>query len=176
MTLSPAFANDSMRLHPFGLRQPINALLVACAVAVAGAALQAAPATAALYKWTDANGRVVYSDQPPSGNVKAEVMGSAPPPSNPNAVKDLANQDAELKKRQLERADDAKKAEKSRTDAARNQDFCVQARSQLATLQQTMVVLYRLNEKGERVVVDDAERQDRIGQLDRMMRERNCAP
>jgi hypothetical protein len=165
-----------MRPRPCGLRQPIDALLVACTVAVTVATLQVAPATAALYKWTDANGRVVYSDQPPSGNVKAEVLGNAPPPSNPNAVKDLANQDAEMKKRQLERADDAKKADKARTDAARNQDFCVQARSQMAALQQSMVVLYRLNEKGERVVLDDAERQERIGQLDRMMRERNCPP
>ena len=29
---------------------------------------------AALYKWIDANGRVVYSDQPPPGNVKAEIV------------------------------------------------------------------------------------------------------
>ena len=28
---------------------------------------------AATYKWTDANGRVIYSDQPPSGNVKVEA-------------------------------------------------------------------------------------------------------
>mgnify|MGYP003693546373 CR=1 FL=1 len=30
------------------------------------------PAGSALYKWTDANGRVVYSDQPPPGDVKVE--------------------------------------------------------------------------------------------------------
>ena len=42
------------------------------ALALAIARGLAAPASAALYKWTDANGRVVYSDQPPPGNVKIE--------------------------------------------------------------------------------------------------------
>ena len=54
--------------------------------------LAAAPASAAIYKWTDANGRVVYSDQPPPANVKVEAIAPPPPPANPNAVKELARQ------------------------------------------------------------------------------------
>ena len=38
---------------------------------------------AALYKWTDANGRVVYSDQPPAGDVKVDTVAGPPPPANP---------------------------------------------------------------------------------------------
>src|SRR6187397_890157 len=38
------------------------------------ALLASAPAMAALYKWTDASGRVIYSDQPPPGNVKVETI------------------------------------------------------------------------------------------------------
>jgi len=71
-----------------------------CALALA---LCAAPATAALYKWTDASGRVVYSDQPPPGNVKVETLQGPPPVANPNAVKDLANKEMEFKQRQLEK-------------------------------------------------------------------------
>jgi hypothetical protein len=60
----------------------------------------AGPATAAVYKWTDANGRVIYSDQPPPANVKVETLNAPPPPANPNAMKELAQKDAELRQRQ----------------------------------------------------------------------------
>jgi hypothetical protein len=68
-------------------------------ICVLALALVAGPATAALYKWTDASGRVVYSDQPPTGNVKVETL-QGPPPANPSAVKDLANKELEFKQRQ----------------------------------------------------------------------------
>ena len=67
---------------------------LAAAMLGLGLALCAGGAAATLYKWTDANGRVVYSDQPPAGNVKYEIVGAAPPPANPNAVRDMAAQDA----------------------------------------------------------------------------------
>ena len=79
------------------LRYSMPAALFALAAALS------LPAMAALYKWTDANGRVVYSDQPPPGGVKSEVVGPAPPPANPNAVKEMASQDQEMRKRQLDR-------------------------------------------------------------------------
>ena len=86
----------------------------------------AGPASAVLYKWVDANGRVSYSDQPPPASVKAEVVGGAPPPSAPDAVRAMANQEADLKKRQTQRADDQKKAEKARADAVTQQQACTE--------------------------------------------------
>ncbi len=62
----------------------------------AALAIVALPAAAALYKWTDANGRVIYSDQPPPGNVKVESINAPPPPANPNAAKELAAKEADL--------------------------------------------------------------------------------
>jgi len=147
--------------------------LLACAALAALLPLAAPPAAAALYKWIDANGRTVYSDQVPPG-VKAEPVGAAPPPANPNAVKDLANQDAEFRKRQLERAEDGKKTDKARTDSAKLATLCAQARAQIASLRTEQVVIYRLNEKGERVVMDEATRRAEIGRVEALMRERNC--
>ena len=92
---------------------------VAAAVLAAGALALAGTSTAALYKWTDANGRVVYSDQPPTGNVKVETIQGPPPPSNPNAVKELAAKEAELKKRQMDSTEAAKKAEAQRAQLAK---------------------------------------------------------
>ena len=154
--------------------RPVRSKAAHLATIVALAALAAGPAAAALYKWVDANGRVVYSDQPPTGNFKAEVVGSAPPPSNPNAVKEMHAKEAELKKRQLDRADDAKKLETVRSDATRLQEFCKQARAQLAGLSRTDMVVYRINDKGERVVFDEAARRAETERLEQVVKERKC--
>ena len=97
----PGTAQAACRRFAVALPVLATALLLAAGVA----------ADAALYKWTDANGRVVYSDQPPTGNVKVETLSGPPPPANPNAVKEMVNKDAELKKLQLDRAEAAKKGE-----------------------------------------------------------------
>ena len=83
------------------------------AVAALAGAMASPLACAALYKWVDANGRVVYSDQPPL-NTKSELVGAAAPAANPDALKELANKEAELKKRQADRVEDAKKSDKAR--------------------------------------------------------------
>jgi hypothetical protein len=135
-----------------------------------------APAGAALYKWVDGNGRTVYSDQPPPGDVKAEIVGAAPPPANPDAAKDLANREAEFRKRQADRVEDAKKAEKSRAEAQKLGGFCAQARSQIAGLRSTDLAMFRLNDKGERVQMDDAARRTEADRLEALMKERKCPP
>lgn len=134
-------------------------------------ALTATAASAALYKWTDANGRVVYSDQPPSGNVKYEVIGGAAPPANPNAVRDMAAQDAEFRKRQADKAEEAAKSEKARAEAARRTELCTQARARVRLLQDESQPLVQLNEKGERVPMTAEDRRRGIEDQQRVLRE-----
>jgi hypothetical protein len=126
----------------------LAAMCAACLVSSAGAAT---------YKWTDANGHVVYSDQPPTGNVKAEVIGPAAPPSNPNAVKEMAQKDADIKKRQDERGNAEVKAEKDRQLDTRRRDLCLVVRGKLKDMRAGMPV-YKYNDKGARVILDEAER------------------
>ena len=137
-------------------RQWLPATLLGCVLAAA------LPATAAMYKWTDANGRVVYSDQPPPGSVKSEVVGAPPPPANPNAVKDMANQDGEFKKRQLDRVEAEKKAEKDKALATRRQDLCLVVKGKIKDLNAGQLALYKYNDKGERVAMDDAEKRKEL--------------
>jgi hypothetical protein len=144
---------------------------VAIALAVA-AALAVAPAAAALYKWTDANGRVVYSDQPPPGDAKAEVVKPVAPPANPNAVKEIASKDAELKQRQSQRAEQEKKEEKARADAARKEDLCTQVRGQLKTFD-SGAPMYKFNDKGDRVYLEDADRQKEAERL-KALQKQHC--
>src|SRR5512146_2750516 len=98
-------------------RLSLTALAVALAAGIYGAA-----ASAALYKWTDANGRVVYSDQPPMNAAKAEQLRGAPPPANPNAAKELAQREADFKKRQADAAKAEEKAGKDRDTAETRDD------------------------------------------------------
>ncbi len=143
-------------------------------VAVAVAVLAAAPVAAAVYKWTDASGRVVYSDQPPPGNAKVETLNAPPPPSNPNAAKELAEKNAELRQRQSQRAESEKKADQARTDAQTRRTQCVQVQGHIGQLSATQEIVYRVNEKGERIAMDDATRRKEIEQLELWLRE-NCA-
>lgn len=151
-------------------RRPRSSRRLAFAAALA-CALAAVPAGATLYKWTDANGRVVYADQPPGGGVKYEIVGTAPPPDNPNAVRDMANKEAELRKVQKDRADQAAKAEKTRADAAKRADICEQARAAVRMYQSDNLPLVSMNAKGEQVVVDAAERQRRLAEQQRLAKE-----
>jgi Domain of unknown function (DUF4124) len=135
----------------------IGWLLAAAAFAL-GLASFPAPVSAALYKWTDANGRVVYSDQPPLGNFKIETLQGPPPPANPNAVKEMAAKEFELKKRQTDAVEMDKKTDTQRAELAKKAEQCTRAQSQIRQLAAEQIALIRLNEKGEQVYVDDATR------------------
>lgn len=149
-------------------RHPLLAALLACALcAVAGSA------AAALYKWTDANGRVVYSDQPPTGNVKYEVVTGAPPPSNPNAAKELAGKEVDFKKRQTEAAAAQTKADGERVAQAKKQETCERARSNIRQLGAEQIQLVRHNEKGEIIVLDEATRRRERAEIEAWVKA-NC--
>jgi hypothetical protein len=134
----------------------------------------AAPASAGLYKWTDANGRVVYSDQPPTGNVKVETVAGAPPPSNPNAVKEMAAKEAEFKKRQTDATEKEKKTDAQKVEIAKRAEQCQRAQSQIKQLSAEQVAFVRYNEKGEVVYVDDATRRKERADLETWVKA-NCA-
>ena len=146
---------------------------VVLAVCVA-AALLAPVAGAALYKWTDAQGRVVYSDQPPQGNVKSEQLRGAPPPANPNAAKEFAQKQADFQKRQGEAAKAVEKADKERASAAELAEKCAQAKAQLRPLGESQLVIYRYNDKGEREVMDDDARAKERAKINAWLRDNKC--
>ena len=138
----------------------------ALALAILGGLALSGVASSTTYKWVDANGRVVYSDQPPPGNVKSEIVQGAPPPSNPNAVKEMVAKEAELKKRQLDAVDNAKKADVQRVEMAKRGEQCVRAQTQIKQLAAEQISLVRYNEKGEIVYVDGATRRKEREQLE----------
>jgi hypothetical protein len=135
-------------------------------------ALATTASQAILYKWTDENGRVVYGDQPPPG-AKPEKLNTGIGPADPNAVRDMASKDAEIKKRQQLRADDAAKTAKDEVDGKKKLDQCVQARGRIKTLQGDAPV-FRYNEKGERLFYEQADRDRAIADNQKLMRDLAC--
>jgi hypothetical protein len=103
--------------------------------------------------------------------VKAEIVGAAPPPADPSAVRELAAQEADLKKQQTQRADEQKKAAKARAEQAQLQQDCSDARERLK-LYASDQPIGRINEKGEQVLIDDAARQSVRERLQSQIRER----
>ena len=152
-----------------GSRAAAGILALACALV-----LVAAPASGTTYKWTDANGRVVYSDQPPSGNVSVESIAAPPPPANPNAVKELASKEAALQQRRLARAEEETKVAKTRAEADKKKEQCGKARGQIVAMQ-AQPNLYQTNAKGEQVFMDDTAKRKERDQLNAWIKE-NCGP
>ena len=87
-------------------------------------ALASTASHAILYKWIDENGRVAYGDQPPPGAKPEKLNTSSIGPADPNAVRDMASKDAEIKKRQQQRADEAAKTAKDESDGKKKLDQC----------------------------------------------------
>jgi hypothetical protein len=149
-------------------RNLINGLLLAMII---GTGFVALPAAAQTYKWTDADGKVHYSDQPPPANAKEQATIKPPKPSAsaPTAAtvptdkgapaakaKTYVEQEADFKKRQVEAAEREAAERKKAAEAEQNKQNCEQARLQLKSLQsggrQT-----RTNAQGEREYLNDAQ-------------------
>jgi hypothetical protein len=152
---------------------PSRSLFIAAALGLT-TALVSLDSGAVLYKWIDENGRTVYGDQPPPG-AKPERLNASVAPADPNAVRDMANKDAEIKKRQQQRIDDAAKVAKDQQDAKKKLDQCAQARGRIKTLREDLAV-YRYNEKGEKTFYEPADREKAIGENQKILRDLNCPP
>jgi Skp family chaperone for outer membrane proteins len=138
------------------------------------AAACASTVSAALYKWTDAQGRVVYSDQPPATSVKTEQLRAPPPAANPDAAKELAQREADFRKRHADEAKSAEKAQKERADTAKLAEACSQARGQLRQLDQTQVAVVRFNDKGEREILGEDARNRERAKVNAFIRDSKC--
>jgi hypothetical protein len=149
-------------------RNLTNGLLLAM---IGGAWLVAAPAGAETYKWTDADGKIHYSDQPPPANAKEQATikqhkPSAPATSDSPAAGDkgaatakpktYVEQEAEFRKRQVEAAEREAADKKKADEAAEKKQNCEQARIQLRTLL-SGDRLTRTNAQGEREYLSDAQ-------------------
>ncbi len=143
-------------------------------VVLAAGALFTMSVAAETYKWTDAEGKVHYSDQPPPSNAKdltpvkprKKTSRSAPPPEDdtkpanakpaPEAPKTVQELDADFRKRQVETSEKEAAQKKLAQEAESKKKNCAQAQANVARLQ-TGGRITRANDKGETEYLDDAQ-------------------
>ena len=136
-------------------------------------------AFAEVNKWVDENNRVHYSDQPPPSSAKSKKLGStakakasaetsdatgssnATESSESGEPKTIAEREAELRKKQKADKEAADKAVQNQANKEANQENCTQAQLSLKALQGEMRIM-ELDANGERVYLDNEQRQQRI--------------
>jgi hypothetical protein len=142
----------------FDVMVGLLAALVGCLLAM--------PALGDMYKWTDAEGKVHYSDQPPppnvkqSGTVKPRTPASTAAPEAGGAPaaapKTTAEQDAEFNRRRMEAAEREAADKKVADAAAEKKRYCTDAKAELARMRSGIRVA-KFDDKGEPVYLSDAE-------------------
>ena len=97
-----------------------------------GALACTAHAHAELYKWTDAQGKVQYSDQPPTVNAQAIKGTAAGQAATTNqATQSLNAQERAYQKRRKEAEEARAKADKDAEEARTQRENCAKARDNL---------------------------------------------
>ena len=129
-----------------------------------------------IYKWTDEDGNVHYGDRP-SDTQNEELMAMSYRRTDPSVVQqEIQKQADSITARQEARtaaAEEAKKAEAKAAEAAENQKKCESYRARLQTFIQSRR-LYRQDENGERVYLDEQQTQDARRRVEELIAE-NCA-
>jgi len=117
-------------------------------------------AQAEIYKWVDDNGQVHYSEKAPDKKRAAKEIHL--PKHTPQTAPASPAQRKQLRENLLRAFEEERNLRKSAAakkekDEARIRKNCMRARDQLKNYERASV-LYKLNEKGERVYYSDAQR------------------
>jgi hypothetical protein len=146
-------------------------------VVVGCTVLLAALPAAAQWKWKDARGQVVISDVPPPRDIPerdvlqkpelvtrrsaAQPAPAASAPTVETVAKAKVDPELEARKKKAEQEQtDKVKAEEEKV-AAQRAENCKRARAHMGSLD-SGIRLTRVNEKGEREILDDKQRADEI--------------
>jgi len=128
--------------------------LVASLMLVSMGSLHAAQ----VYKWVDSNGVTHFDAKPPIGQAATPIDTHAPPPSSPPKNAEGDNDDVDNDPEQ--KAADAKVKEQVAEEAEKTKDFCDQARTNLAQLNNNPRVRQEVD--GELRRLTEQERQTQI--------------
>ena len=126
-----------------------------------------------IYKWTDEDGSVHYGDRP-TGKLTEEQLKVTYNRTNPEVLEERvqAQNDVEEERREARAAaaEEKRAAEEERLAADEQQVRCDQARAQQAKLLQARSV-YREDEAGERVYLDDVQRAESLARAETAVKE-----
>jgi hypothetical protein len=155
--------------------------------ALSAVLLTVAPGAWAQWKWKDSKGQVHISDLPPPRDVPdkdvmqrpadnarraAATAAAQASAANPSASAPAAKPkvDPEIEARRVRQEQEQKAKDKATEEKASSQrsDNCQRARQHLATLESGMRIA-RLNDKGEREIIDDKTRAEEMQRARQVM-------
>ena len=139
-------------------------LLLVVSLCISAALLQS-PARGEMYKWTNAAGEVQYTQVPPPGGIKTEVIQGAPPPADdPDKINEKLQNEVDAMDKTLTRQEGEAKEKSLRKeiDEAYEKN-CISSRNNLARLQEGGRKRY-LTADGQVIHLSEEERQQRINE------------
>lgn len=126
---------------------------------------------AGVYKWTDARGRVHYSDTPPprqeAQRVRTDRTNEAEVAAARRSLADKLSE-SELRRKKLQDDEEKRKAEEEKQRA--RAENCAKAREMLTLLQHNARIS-RIDPQGQHYIMDDAERAAAIQQAQKRAEE-----
>lgn len=148
----------------------------------------ALPASAELYKWTDATGRTHFSDQPPAGTRKAEALpaptatplskaaagtggAAAGAPDEAARRERMQRLQEAWREEEQQREQQAQLAQKEAEEKRRRQVHCHEVRDELKEMDG--VPVYVMTPEGQRQFLDEDARRKYIDDSKRYLQE-NC--
>lgn len=138
-----------------------------------------ANADSEIYKWVDEQGNVHYSDYPPPATREAEVVEATPGPSEDEIERAqqeldtlLAKQEESSALREQESLERQRQKAKAMEVAVEKKRVCILAQQNLHALLMRRPVYY-IDEKGERVYLDDQTHKAEIERMGELIEE-NC--
>jgi hypothetical protein len=143
-------------------------------IALLSVAMLAFAAEAQMYKWVDEKGVTHYSESPPPDGKATKIEVKPSTGSLPTApATDWKQRESEARALRIEKQQkDQEREAQEAVQATARRNNCREARRRLADLQ-TAVPVYDLNDKDERVYLEDAQREREIVAMQASMK-RNC--
>lgn len=136
-------------------RAPLSLLVMACGIC---GMIATAQAQQFIYKWTDAEGKLQYSELPPPNGIVYETVRK---PSGPSSGVLPATPDP-AKEQEKQAQEEAKKKEQAEAAQKQADDLrtknCEVATKNLKALQGDSQVV-KIDDKGNKVVLDDQQRE-----------------
>ena len=136
------------------------------AIAALVATLACLGAAAEVYKWVDEKGVTHYSESPPPDR-KATRVETGPSVAPAPRADDWKEKALDARRRELERKQSTEAEQRKQTqEEAVRKGRCVRAQRELQVLEAQRPV-YHLNERGEKVFVEDRDRPAEIARARR---------
>ena len=151
------------------LKTRLSIVLLLCAGVIGATGVMAKE----MYRWTDENGVVHYSDQKPAGQQDyqtSQVPDSTPVPAPESAAAAPAAEEPSVA--QQRREEIAEKKQEARESQAQRESECAAWQAEVDRLEPNRRVFFT-NEAGETERMDDVERVNRVAELKQKIAQ-NC--